>query len=44
MNTLQYLGTFSREQNKPTLPLTPAWPGRRIPQGLYCRKDFILVI
>src|SRR5262249_53534566 len=31
VNTLQYLGTFSREQNKPTFPLTPAgvpngWP------------------
>ena len=31
VNTLQYLGTFSREKNKPTLPLTPAgvpngWP------------------
>ncbi|MGH7984234.1 MAG: hypothetical protein ACREFF_14000 [Candidatus Udaeobacter sp.] len=26
LNTLQYLGTFSLEQNKPTLPLTPQWP------------------
>jgi hypothetical protein len=30
VNTLQYLGTFSRELNKPTLPLTPpvstGWP------------------
>ena len=26
MNMLQYVGTFSREQNKPSLPLTPAWP------------------
>jgi hypothetical protein len=39
VNTLQYLGTFSREQNKPTLPLTPAsmWPFPRIvlPQRFY---------
>jgi hypothetical protein len=26
VNILQFLGTFSREQNKPTLPLTPGWP------------------
>ena len=26
INALQYLGTFSREQNKPTFPLTTAWP------------------
>jgi hypothetical protein len=30
VNALQFLGTFSREQNKPTLPLTPSitngWP------------------
>lgn len=26
VNTLQYLGTFSREQNKPTVELTSAWP------------------
>jgi hypothetical protein len=39
VNTLQYLGTFSREQNKPTLPLTPAsmWPFTRVvlPQRYY---------
>ena len=39
VNTLQYLGTFSREQNKPTLPLTPAsmWPFARVilPQRFY---------
>ena len=37
VNTLQYLGTFSREQNKPTLPLTPAWPFTRVvvPQRFY---------
>ena len=34
---LQYMGTFSREQNKPTLPLTPAWPFTRVvlPQRFY---------
>jgi hypothetical protein len=26
VNTLQYLGTFSREQNKPTFQLSTAWP------------------
>ena len=39
VNTLQYLGTFSREQNKPTLPLTPTsmWPFTRVvlPQRFY---------
>ena len=39
VNTLQYLGTFSREQNKPTLPLTPVsmWPFTRVvlPQRYY---------
>jgi len=39
INTLQYLGTFSLEQNKPTLPLTPAtvWPFDRVllPQRFY---------
>jgi len=39
VNTLQYLGTFSREQNKPTLPLAPAtvWPFTRVvlPQRYY---------
>jgi hypothetical protein len=39
LNTLQYLGTFSREQNKPTLPLTPnsMWPFTRVvlPQRFY---------
>lgn len=37
INTLQYLGTFSLEQNKPTLPLTPAWPFTRVvlPQRFY---------
>lgn len=36
-NTLQYLGTFSREKNQPTLPLTPAWPFTRVvlPQRFY---------
>jgi hypothetical protein len=39
VNTLQYLGTFSREQNKSTLPLTPTsmWPFTRVvlPQRFY---------
>jgi hypothetical protein len=37
VNMLQYLGTFSREQNKPTLPLTPAWLFTRVvlPQRFY---------
>ena len=39
INALQYLGTFSLEQNKPTLPLTPAsvWPFGRfvLPQRFY---------
>jgi hypothetical protein len=39
VNALQYMGTFSREQNKPTLPLTPAsvWPFTRVilPQRFY---------
>jgi hypothetical protein len=38
INALQYLGTFSREQNKPTLPLTPAWPASNrivLPQRFY---------
>lgn len=37
VNLLQYLGTFSREQNKPTLPLTTAWPFTRValPQRFY---------
>jgi hypothetical protein len=26
LDKLQYMGTFSLERNKPTLPLTPAWP------------------
>ena len=34
---LQYVGTFSREQNKPSLPLTPTWPFTRVvlPQRFY---------
>jgi hypothetical protein len=34
---LQYLGTFSREQNKPTLPRTPGWTYPRVvlPQRFY---------
>jgi len=37
VNALQYMGTFSREQNKPNLPLTPAWPFTRVvlPQRFY---------
>ena len=40
VNTLQYLGTFSREQNKPNFPLTTAWQfgdaARRVlPQRFY---------
>ena len=39
VNTLQYLGTFSREQNKPTFPLTPATGGHFtrvvLPQRFY---------
>jgi len=37
VNALQYMGTFSREQNKPSLPLTPAWPFTRVvlPQRFY---------
>jgi hypothetical protein len=30
LSMLQYLGTFSREKNQPTLPLTPAWPFTRV--------------
>src|SRR5258708_28899548 len=37
VNWLQCLGTFSREKNQPTLPLTPAWPFSRVllPQRFY---------
>jgi hypothetical protein len=41
VNTLQYLGTFSREQNKPTFPLTnttnmpPGYARRVLPQRFY---------
>src|ERR1043166_2759200 len=43
LNTLQYLGTFSLEQNKPSLPLTPSisrgWPSSFtrvvLPQSFY---------
>ena len=40
VNTLQYLGTFSREQNKPNFQLTTTWqfgdPARRVlPQRFY---------
>jgi len=37
VNILQYLGTFSREQNKPTLPLTTDWtfPRKLLPQRFY---------
>jgi hypothetical protein len=37
VNVLQYLGTFSREKNQPTLPLTTDWPFARrlLPQRFY---------
>src|SRR4029077_2903691 len=37
ITALQYLGTFSLEQNKPSLPLTQAWPFTRVvlPQRFY---------
>ena len=37
VNALQYMGTFSREKNQPSLPLTPAWPFTRVvlPQRFY---------
>ena len=42
VNMLQYLGTFSREENKPSLPLTPAWPSSSPWQKVVLPQRFYL--